>query len=452
MSFPGIASRLITALAIADLIDQYWPGKPWNLQLQGPWYIALDCGGPPPNCYNIQAGTTDPGDPFGGCLQQQYSWDYDGTEVPWGQLVNDNQRTVIFGNKVDQGFPQRYNTRMKVSRQPGVWPCAWGDWFAPACAPVVHPATPPVPSQDPFGDPVPRVPSWVDPFSQPISQPEPYPQAPPWWAIPLRQPNPWRSPNEQTETGPERKPRTRPRPRWPRPGVPVFPEPDPTGDPVGTPDPWSPGAEIPDITIEPGGDVTTSPAPDPGPESKPRPDKGKTREGKVRTKMDLIVRLLRGAVNFVTEGMDFVDAIYESIPNQNREGYYRVQYYDRVQQRFREFWRGGKGSHTPQARIRTVWNHWEDANIGDAVHNLVQNQVEDYVIGRLGHAQATATRNNPYWTSPVGPHAGVADTSMQYVGNESSHMQHHPTHQEQRYNPVTNRFETVTVPGRAPRR
>lgn len=432
--------RLGTLLLVGEALDIIFPGSPQEIQIPAgsPWFIARDCHSGPYDCHTWYPGTTDPGG--GICLPGQYSWDFDGIQPDFATYTAKDWRTVVIGKKNDQGFPQRYTTGVYLSRY---W---WSPgWWDPALYPHISPG------QQPASVPQRRtVPDWVDPFSQPVGEPMPEPQAPPFWVIPYRQPNPWRSPNEQTETGPEPKPRSRPRPRWPRPGVPVFPEPDPTGDPVGNPDPWAPGSEIPDVTIEPGGDVSTSPAPRPNVETKPH--RGNTREGKVRTKMNVILLLLRGAVNFVTEGMDFVDAIYESIPKQYREGYYRVRYYDRRRQMWREFWRGGRGSHSPQAKIRTVWNHWEDANIGDAVHNLAQNEIEDRIIGRIGQAQARATANNPYWTSPVGPHAGPADSISRDLQRDYNYRERRPSHVEMQYDPQRNVFVPVTVPGRAPRR
>lgn len=324
------------------------------------------------------AGTTDPGDPFGGCLNGQYSWDYDGINVPWGDLVAANQRTVIFGRKVDQGFPQRYDTALKVSRQPGVWPCAWGNWWDPACAPIAIPARPPIIVAPPVS---PEVPDWLDPFIPPNVQPVISPA--PIWVIPHIRPNPWRSPLEQSESGNEVGP-------WYRPGV---------GGPV-----VDPAAEVPDVVVEPSGEVVVLP---PTGNDTPAPPGEKTKEKKIRTKKSVAIRIIAGVAGLATEALDFVNGLYYALPYQYRPGYVKIRTRDGREIYVRR-WRA-----TQAQRIAAVYEHFDKINLNDAVYNLSTNELQDRGLGRLSRASQRAQRRlgeQGLSHRPVSWQAGPADT------------------------------------------
>jgi hypothetical protein len=96
-----------------------------------------------------------------------------------------------------------------------------------------------------------------------------------------------------------------------------------------------------------------------------------------------LVDLVRRGVNPLTEALDVVDALHDALPRQ-------------LQSR-----RGGASG-----RIRALWEHWREVDVGEAIENLIWNQVEDYVFGKLAGkpAQHAAVRGK----MPVGYGAGPA--------------------------------------------
>jgi hypothetical protein len=97
----------------------------------------------------------------------------------------------------------------------------------------------------------------------------------------------------------------------------------------------------------------------------------------------ILVDLVRRGVNPFTEALDVVDALHDALPRQLQS-------------------RSGGAS----GRIRALWEHWREVDVGEAIENLIWNQVEDYVFGKLAGkpAQHAAVRG----TLPVGYGAGPA--------------------------------------------
>ena len=81
------------------------------------------------------------------------------------------------------------------------------------------------------------------------------------------------------------------------------------------------------------------------------------------------------AVNFATEGLDFVDALYKTM----RDNF------------------GGK-SCAPrdyQCKLRYMYKHWTDPgfDIAEFMANWLNNELEDLFYGRIGRATGAATRD-----------------------------------------------------------
>lgn len=93
-----------------------------------------------------------------------------------------------------------------------------------------------------------------------------------------------------------------------------------------------------------------------------------------RTKERKLILSLTGAaaipMNLVTESLDFVNALYEALP-----------------QRYRY-----RGKSDQQHRIEAVYRHFDKIEIDKAIKNLVVNQVQDAVIGKIGRLQARSYR------------------------------------------------------------
>lgn len=233
-----------------------------------------------------------------------------------------------------------------------------------------RPAFSPVWQPDPFWAPIPVLPPAVDPLIRPVGSPEPYPVPLPWRVIPMRGPNPWRSPGEQTQTGPRG--RTRPRPR-------------PPGWPVTYRPPGQPG---PTVVAQPGGPVFEVPPPT-GTATRPHPPRPREKEKKVKAPWNHAVRV---AVDAATEFCDAVDALWQALATTDGE-------FDRAKWKKRLAHHDGKKQPTCQAKAAAVWALWDQLDATDAVNNLINNQIEDMFFGAMGNA-AKKGRQNTHGFSP----------------------------------------------------
>lgn len=237
-------------------------------------------------------------------------------------------------------------------------------------------AIPFVPS--PLDNP-PLIPLWVDPLVAPIGQPVPTPEAPPFHAIPARQPNPWRAPSEQPQRGPL--PATRPLPlvqpdpasepderspgRRParKPGRAPRPSPRPlVAPPLRAP---RPVAE-PEISIEIGGSkggVRVHPVLRDPPR---KPPGRRTKEKKLALRASgLAVRIL----DALGEADDYIDSLYKALPeHRQREG------------------------HLMAERAQAIYRHFGEIDWQKAIENLAANEVEDRVFGEIGNQSKKASQ------------------------------------------------------------
>jgi hypothetical protein len=189
----------------------------------------------------------------------------------------------------------------------------------------------------------------VDPFALPIKSPTRTPEPVRWPDIPSRQRNPARDANEQyqrgyyasddvrnrIETGLD--PTLRPAPTTLVVDVPTF------GEPVLMP----PGVVPPH----------TAAAPKPG------------------TKEKKLVLAATGAaktlINVVTEGKDVVDAVFKALPLKYRKG---------------------KSGLPPHKKAELIFEHFGELDAGVAITELIKNQAEDALFGRIGKIQAKTNR------------------------------------------------------------
>lgn len=190
--------------------------------------------------------------------------------------------------------------------------------------------------------PPPQVHPGIDPFSPP-GYVEPPPQPLPWRLRPRRRPNIWRDPVEQSDRGP--------RPARPGPAT----------------DPFAPGPTI-DIFPKPGTRPGSSRPPSP-----PRP-------GEKEKKLHLGIGGVTGRiVSAVTEGADFVSALYDALPEKFRR---------RQQAR-----RHGKDPKLAD-KARLLYENFDDISWQAAMENILYEQIEDQVFGRVGKALARARRDS----------------------------------------------------------
>lgn len=202
----------------------------------------------------------------------------------------------------------------------------------------------------------------VDPFIQPHQNlPDPMPL--PWHAIPGLRLNPWRAPGEQPERG-------------------YSPSPSPVGRTEWTFHP----------SMEYNPKLRTRPLPRPRlrPPRFPRPPKAREKEKKVRA-FSIAGSAIGKIISGITESGDFVGAVWESIPLR-----YRAHYFDK------------EGVMRPirvgfKQKLRDIYENWEKIRLPDLAKNLLLEQAEDFVFGKIGGINAAASQQFGNMTGrPVG--------------------------------------------------
>lgn len=187
-----------------------------------------------------------------------------------------------------------------------------------------------------------------DPFAPPGRVPAP--RRWPYRALPHRRENPWRAPSEQTQRGP-------------------------APEMVRAPE----VVHLPGLTVTPKHRLA-------------RPGRGNKEKKFIATVplQHIVARIANG----VTETKDFIDAIHDALPK---------QYQARAPNRGRWV----RSEAPPQAKAAAIYTHINKIDWKEAWKNVLENQVEDMVIGKSNKAVAKTRKNNPYWTSPVGVGAGA---------------------------------------------
>lgn len=117
----------------------------------------------------------------------------------------------------------------------------------------------------------------------------------------------------------------------------------------------------------------------------PRPPRPLDRERKLgvdRTTMWLLHR----AHDF-SEGLDFLDALYEALP---------VQYRTSKSGRTRNNSRAGPGRPyaTPLDKARDLYRNWHRVNLPEAIRNIAYNALEDAVLGRVNAGADSFSNRN----------------------------------------------------------
>ena len=103
----------------------------------------------------------------------------------------------------------------------------------------------------------------------------------------------------------------------------------------------------------------------------PRPRNARPggRRKEVKVRMMVVGRIAWGIVNFITESIDFLDAIHGALP-------YKLQ---------AKPTKGHKP--TPTEKAEKVWRHLDELDMAKAVENFVNNQVEDWLYGRMDQSK-----------------------------------------------------------------
>lgn len=115
------------------------------------------------------------------------------------------------------------------------------------------------------------------------------------------------------------------------------------------------------------------------------PRKREPRDEKERkTKLSPALSVVLKAVSAVTEGVDFIDALYDALPEQYRPRYRNTGYEKRVT--------------TPQERMKALWENADKIDIDLALQNLVAEHIEDTIYGKIGKVGGEISRRlgRPY--------------------------------------------------------
>lgn len=302
------------------------------------------------------------------------------------------QSVIIYGQSPGQG-PTTYKVNSFWIKQPGATRAPNYQWASP---PVHWPGADETKWPDYRPGHQPRVvpPGYVpglDPMEKPIQMPEwDYPSKP-YTIIPEIKPNEWRSPLEQTWRGPLPPVRPRPLPPvMPRPLVPEIPNLPDTPTQPDIPQQPKPRLDYRiDHRIYDDGSLDTEQSVRQRPARKPpRP---RTKERKLRHGGALGVSI-RTFANALTEGKDFIDALWKALPKDKRT-------------------KPAKGHRTVvlQDKVRDLYNNWLDLDLPRALKNYIENELQDRFYGGVGKLGGKAVRelaNQGYWDRPVGLQAG----------------------------------------------
>ena len=125
----------------------------------------------------------------------------------------------------------------------------------------------------------------------------------------------------------------------------------------------------------------------------PRPPGPRTKERKFALTVSGVGRLILG---HVTEGIDTIQAIYDALPLKLRQ----------------RLWRMNGNYMSPLDKALAIYRYINDIDPQKAVENLVYEQIEDYVYGRLGRITAEANKRRGF---PGGLELGPALEGVRFT-------------------------------------
>lgn len=119
------------------------------------------------------------------------------------------------------------------------------------------------------------------------------------------------------------------------------------------------------------------------PHNRARPEKGKREKKTIVILKSKAVGKAGEIFGMFTEADDFIGAVWKTLPRKYQT----------------------KGA-TPDQKVRDIWRNLDEVDWANAIYNVAENQIQDNVLGRLGQAGASITKNQ-YWVSPVSPETGA---------------------------------------------
>lgn len=239
-------------------------------------------------------------------------------------------------------------------------------------------------NDDPFNPLIPGIIRGVDPDSVAPNARSGAPQAIPHSLLPLRQQNPDRIPGYRWEAGnkaPSANTRDLSAYFFPRselsdlsdvaPNRPVLNDGEVVSGPTIVVDDRSAVHKI------------DNPAKQPHPVHPP-PKNTRTNKTKERKARIYVNGRVFGLLGHLTEGIDLIKALHDALPYQCRKS----RYWDAKAHRHR--W--SKTSHKPQRMLADIYKCYEHMDMQKALHNVIANQVDDWLYGKVGSKQAKANR------------------------------------------------------------
>jgi len=262
------------------------------------------------------------------------------------------------------------NTRLIID----TW--TYFDWrFFPTGTPVVTPVIRPIYSSvgaHPVDRPIMRQ---IDAMQTPIMQPVSQPVSVPYWLIPILANSGKPMDRDPLESSLVEYPQSAPGPAA-----------------------WVPPYVVPSIDISTGSTELQKPPvlnTSSGSHSKTPPPPGE-RERKLRAQPVIVRSIIKG-LGHMTEAGDLIDSFYKAIPAKgtNRR------------------WKGRDGKWreaaiSPQDKLAFVYKHWSKVDLSEAFKNVVENEIEDRVIGGASNALKSTYKNNPYMQKLRGFQSGPA--------------------------------------------
>lgn len=259
---------------------------------------------------------------------------------PWA-LVTSAHRTFVMGKTGDSfGVPL---SRMQMQEL----------WERPVAGAFTKPL--PVPAKAPVALPVASPQTW--PITWNASNAKPgeapaFPAAIPFSILPRL--NPAANPNRQVRYDVE--------------GAPHF-----LSSMRDVPNDWS-------VSIGPRGAPNTAP----GSHTMQPPSKAPPQLKERKVRMSQTAGSVLKMVSELTEAVDFIDALYKALPDSAKPRYRGTKYVRRVV--------------SPHEKARALFDNFEDLDISDAIYNLIANEIEDQIYGRVGRVGGAISQRlgNPY--------------------------------------------------------
>lgn len=115
------------------------------------------------------------------------------------------------------------------------------------------------------------------------------------------------------------------------------------------------------------------------------------------------VPVVLGVVNGVSEALDALDAVHDALPS---------KYQAKPVPIGNGKWRAA----TAIEKGRALYRNADKIDLGQALANLIKEQVQDAFFGRIGNAAKKAVRSNPFYVRPVGLQAGGGFIPRYYGG------------------------------------